>query len=195
MNFGSARHGVFARPSPASGMSLAAEARQAVRERPTLHRALRAGVVNYRAAADSLDLDGDPDAVATALRRFADELEPLSTRAVEATVRMQSGVSVGSVDADGDADPADAHSGIDPDDLVASVGRTRVVRGGDLTAVRATGAVDSVACSHVLDCLRLYSIVVDVAAVAGDELLVVVPRRQGASALRVVEDALASVPD
>jgi hypothetical protein len=187
-------------------MSLAADARQAVRARPSLYRALRAGVVNYRAAADALDLDGDPDAVATALRRFADDLEPLSTRAVDATVRMQSGVRLvdGNTDADvragDDGGDADADDGVDsglptdPDDLVASVGRTRVVRGGDLTAIRVRGDVDAPAGSHVLDRLELAGVVVDAAAVGGDELVVVVPRRQGATALRLVEDALASVP-
>ena len=176
-------------------MSLAADARQAVRARPFLSRALRAGVVNYRAAADSLDLDGDPEAVATALRRFADDLDPLSTRAIEATVRMQSGVRLVDIDVDvDDAGGEDDASRVDPEDLVASVGRTRVVRGGDLTAIRARGDVDAAACSHVLDRLALSSVVVDAAAVGGDELIVVVSRRQGATALRLVEDALGAVP-
>ena len=48
-------------------MSLAAETRAAVRARPWLLEALRAGVVNYAAAAESLDVDGDTDSIATAL--------------------------------------------------------------------------------------------------------------------------------
>ena len=55
-------------------MSLASETRDAVRARPFLYDALRAGVVNYTAAARELDVDGEVDAVATALRRFAEEL-------------------------------------------------------------------------------------------------------------------------
>jgi hypothetical protein len=164
-------------------MSLAADAREAVRARPYLHRALRTGVVNYRAAADELGLDGDPDAVATALRRFADELDPPTTRRAEATVRMQSGVDLAGPDA-----------AVDPGDVVVAAGDQRVVRGGDLTAVRVTGDVDAAACSNVVDRLRLASVVVDAAAIAGDELVVVVPRRQGATALRVVERALAATP-
>lgn len=165
-------------------MSLASDARDAVRKHPSLYDALCAGVVNYRAAADYLDLDGDPEAVAAALRRFAEELEPVETRAVETPVRMQSGVSLAADDA------PDAAS----EDVVVSVGGTRVVRGGDLTAVHAAGGVDASACRYVLARLELTSVVVDaVGAVAGD-FVVVVPRRQGATALRVVEDALASVP-
>ncbi len=165
-------------------MSLASEAREAVREQPCLYDALRAGVVNYRAAADHLDLDGDPEAVATALRRFAAELDPMTTRSVETPVRMQSGVSL--------AD--EEEEAIDPDDLVVAVGGTQIVRGGDMTAIRASGGVDASACRHVLACLETASVVVDsVGAVAGD-LVVVVPRRQGATALRVVEGALSSVP-
>jgi len=43
-------------------MSVAERTRAAVREEPFLHDALRAGVVNYRAAARYLDV-GDEDAV------------------------------------------------------------------------------------------------------------------------------------
>ncbi|WP_380677959.1 DUF7523 family protein [Salinigranum sp. GCM10025319] len=163
-------------------MSLAAEAREAVRQRPYLHRALRAGVVNYRAAADVLDLDGDPEAVATALRRYADELDPLGTESVDAPVRMQRGVGLAD-------DPG-------PDaDVVLAVGERRVVRDGDMTAVRVDGdGVRPEALEHVLARLRTSSVVVDAAGVVDGELVVVVPRRQGATALRAVEEALGSIP-
>jgi hypothetical protein len=162
-------------------MSLAAAAREAVRAEPFLHRALRAGVVNYRAAADYLDLDGDPDAVATALRRYADELDPLTTDAVDAPVRMQRGVGL-------------ADSGTDDEDVVVAIGDQRLVRNGDMTAVRVAGDVDARALGHTLARLGAASVLVDAAGVAGGELVVVVPNRQGATALRVVEDALGSVP-
>jgi hypothetical protein len=162
-------------------MSLAAEAREAVRADPFLYDALRAGVVNYRAAADYLDLDGDPDAVATALRRYADELDPPTKRTVEAPVRMQSGVGL----ADGPMDDAET---------VVAVGDRRVARGGDTTAVRAAGDLGATALGTVLARLRASSVLVDAAGVVDGELVVVVPRRQGATALQVVEDALESVP-
>jgi hypothetical protein len=163
-------------------MSLAAAAREAVRAEPFLHRALRAGVVNYRAAADYLALDGDPDAVATALRRYADELDPPATDAVDVPVRMQRGVGL-----------ADSEE-VDDEDVVVAVGDQRLVRNGDMTAVRAAGGVDARALGHTLARLDAASVLVDAAGVAGGELVVVVPNRQGASALRVVEDALGSVP-
>jgi hypothetical protein len=172
-------------------MSLASDARDAVRERPFLYDALCAGVVNYRAAADALDLDGDPEAVATALRRFAGELDPLSTRAVDVPVRMQSGVGLLDEHA---GDAAEDPDSVAPDDVVVSVGDKRVVRGGEMTAIRAEGGVDSSACGHVLDRLERTSVVVDAAGVVAGDLVVVVPRRQGATALRIVEDALAAVP-
>jgi hypothetical protein len=174
-------------------MSLAAEAREAIRREPSLHHALRAGVVNYRAVADALDLDGDPEAVATALRRYADELDPLGTESIDAPVRMQRGV--GLVDAELDGDAQDETVGDDDagETVVLAVGDRRVVRDGDMTAVRADG-VDPEALEHTLARLRTSSVVVDAAGVVDGELVVVVPRRQGATALRVVENALGSVP-
>lgn len=170
-------------------MSLAAAARDAVREHPFLHHALRAGVVNYRAAAEFLDV-GDVDAVAAALRRYADELPPYEPAARSVTVRMRSGVGV--VDAssvDGAGSPGDR------EELVVSVeGLSIVAGGGDLTAVIATGEVDAAALGAVLGRLATANVVVDAACVAHGTLLVVVPRRDGASALQYVESALSSVP-
>jgi hypothetical protein len=179
-------------------MSLAAEAREAVRAEPFLYDALRAGVVNYRAAADYLGLGGDPDAVATALRRYADELDPPATRDRAAPVRMQSGVGLVDSPDETDETDADAASAVDGEadatDVVVAVGERRIVRGGDMTAVRARGDVDAGALAHALSRLDAASVLVDAAGVVDGELVVVVPRRQGATALRVVEDALESVP-
>ena len=47
--------------------SLAARTREAVRNEPFLHDALRAGVLNYTAVARYLEVDGEHDAIATAL--------------------------------------------------------------------------------------------------------------------------------
>ncbi|WP_136602305.1 DUF7523 family protein [Salinigranum halophilum] len=160
-------------------MSLAAEARDAVRRRPFLYDALCAGVVNYRAAADYLDLDGDPEAVATALRRFAEELDPMDDREATAAVRMQSGV--GYENEDGVADENTS------DDVVVSAGDARVTRGGELTAIRVSGDVDATLLTAVVERCRVQRVLVDAAGVAGDELVLVVPRRQGATALRLAE--------
>ncbi|MFC7137407.1 hypothetical protein ACFQRB_15140 [Halobaculum litoreum] len=70
-------------------MTVAEETRAAVRERPFLYDALRAGVVNYAAAAATLDIDADPDAVATALRRHAAEIDARPPATGDARVTME----------------------------------------------------------------------------------------------------------
>jgi hypothetical protein len=155
-------------------MSLAAATREAVRERPFLYDALRAGVVNYTAAARTLDVEGDTDAVATALRRFADELGDESVHENEARVSMHSGL--GRVD-DGDA--------------VLSVGDTRLSeRAGSLTDIVASGDVSPAALGDVLGRLRAADIAAEAAGVGDETLVVVVERRDGPDALRVVEGAV-----
>ena len=157
-------------------MSLAADTRAAVRESPLLFEALRAGVVNYAAAARSLDIDGETDAVTAALRRFAADLEPRETGPRDTRVTM--------------------HSGLEPAaDGLLRVGDVGFDEGqGDLTAVMATGAVGAVALEHVLGVLRAHDITVDAAGVTDESLVVVVDRRDGAEALRRVESAMESVP-
>ncbi|WP_411963043.1 hypothetical protein [Haloferax sp. YSMS24] len=156
-------------------MSLAADARDAVRERPFLLASLRAGVVNYAAAAASLDL-GDDDAVAAALRRFADDLPELEAETRDVTVTMRSGVGLVGEDIDESAG-----------EPVLSVAGVELGGGGPLTAIIAEGEVSPAFLGAIVSRLDTESIVVDAAGVAGDTLAVVVPRRQGAAALRVVE--------
>lgn len=169
-------------------MSLAADTREAARARPFLLAALRAGVVNYTAAAgwlrDEAGLDGDRDAVATALRRFAEDLDAYAASDRRASVAMRSGVAV--VDGDG------GESG----EQLVRVGDAVVVGGGRLTAIIATGNVDAAGLAHVLERLRAADAAVDVeaAGVAGGTLTVVVGRRDGPTAVRIVEDALDAVP-
>lgn len=166
-----------------SAMSLAGETREAVRARPFLLTALRAGVVNYSAAASLLDLDGDPEAVATALRRFAEDLPVYDPESRQAAVRMQSGV--GQVSADSDAEPLLS---------VGDAGFSPEVDDGRLTAVVAVGAVDTTALATVLGRLSTADVSVEAAGVAEESLVVVVPRRDGAGAVRAVEAALERVP-
>lgn len=162
-------------------MSTAAATREAVREHPFLLQALRAGVVNYTAAADFLDV-GETEPVATALRRFADDLPAFETRNAEARVRMESGVAL----------VEDTNSDNEP---LFSIGGAAVVPdAGSMTAVLATGDVDVAALAAVCARLETEDIDAAAAAVAEGTLLVVVERRAGVSALRAVEDALASVP-
>jgi len=121
-------------------MSLAAETREAARARPFVLDALRAGVLNHSAAAAWLaeeadlggDGDADADAIATALRRFREELPPYATTERAASVSMRSGVGVvdgPEADGSGDADP------------LLRVGGAAVVSEGRDTAILATGDV------------------------------------------------------
>jgi hypothetical protein len=169
-------------------MSLAAETRAAVRARPWLLRALRAGVVNYAAAAASLDVDGEREAIATALRRFEADLSPTAADTRDVTVRMRSGVGLVTEEKGTDDGTAEA------DPLLSVVGGDVAPTGGALTAITAAGDVDPRALAAVVERLAAENVVVDAAGVAGEDLVVVVPRSDGANALRTVEDALTAVP-
>ena len=152
-------------------MSLAAATRDAVRERPFLYDALRAGVVNYTAAARTLDVDGDTEAVATALRRFADELGDGPVHESEASVSMRSGLG-----------PSEDGSAL------LTVGDTRLTAGaGSLTGIVASGDVSAAALGDALGRLRAADVPVEAAGVGDETLVVVVKRRAGPDALRVVE--------
>ena len=169
-------------------MSLAADTREAVRARPFLLDALRAGVVNYAAAAAWLTsvagLDGDEEAIAAALRRFRDDLPAYATAEHSASVSMRSGVGV-----------VDGPSALREDaDVLLRVGTVAVIDEGDDTALLVTGDVGARTLATVLDALVAVDVSVAAAGVAGDTLLVVVSRRDGATALRTVEAALKRVP-
>jgi len=169
-------------------MSLAAETREAVREHPFVRDALRAGVVNHSAAAawlaEEAGIGGDPDAIATALRRFREDLPPYETGGRSASVSMQSGVTV-----------EEDEAGAAGDDPLLRVGGAAVLSGGRGTAILATGDVDAAALGIALRRLSAVDVGVSAAGVAGDALVVVVGRRDGATAVRVVEAALDAVPD
>lgn len=169
--------------------SLAAATRDAVRTRPLLHDALRAGVLNHRAAAEELsdDLPGDPDpdSVATALRRFGADLPGVDRGSRRAPVRVRRGV--GAVE----TDPLLAVGGV-------ALGETDGAR--DHTALLATGEVDARALESVLARLRVAGVGVEAAGVtAGSDagtaaLAVVVGDADRTAALRAVESALEAVP-
>lgn len=155
-------------------MSLAEQTRRAARDHPFLQAALGAGVVNYTAAARFLDVDGETDAVATALRRYAAELDAPAAPG-EVRVSMESGLAP--VDpGDGDALLVVGDRGFAPD-------------GGSLTAILARGDVGPDALRRALARLGIEDVPVRAAGV-GNALVVVVERRAGADAVRAVEAAL-----
>ncbi len=163
-------------------MSLAAETRRAVDRHPFLRTALRAGVVNYTAAARYLAVDGETDAIATALRRYADELPAVETESREIRVRMESGIGP----LEGASDDGDA--------LITIGGQAFGPADGEQTAIIATGDVDAAALAAVLSRLSIDDISPTAAGVATETLIVVVDRLEGATALRTIEDALERVP-
>lgn len=160
-------------------MSIAADTRDAAREHPFLVHALRAGLVNHAAAAAFLDVEGESEAVATALRRYAEELPPLEAAARTAQVTMRSGVSLGD----------------EVDDPLLAVGDAAVgAGGGSLTAVLATGDVDPAALGQACSRLAVEGVEAHAVGVAGDSMVVVVDRRDGATTVRLVERVLATAP-
>lgn len=165
-------------------MSIAETTRDAVRRQPFLLDALRAGVLNYSAAAAFLDVEGDDDAVATALRRFGEELPAFETSERDARVTIQSGVGFPEADAESDDDGA----------ALLAVAGTVLTDGGSLSAVLATGAVDTTTLVSVCSRLAAEDVETHAAAVAGESLVIVVDRRDGANALQAMESALSTVP-
>lgn len=160
-------------------MTVAERTREVVRERPFLHDALAAGVVNYTAAARYLDV-GDEETVAAALRRYARELDD-GRRQGDARIRMHRGVR--RVETDENADPG--ASG-----LLAVGGACFARDDGSLTAVFATGTVSARHLRRILG--RCDTIDVDVVAAGMHEsaLVLVTERATGPTALRIVESTV-----
>lgn len=155
-------------------MSLAAETRDGVRDRPFLHDALRAGVLNYAAAARQLDVEGDPEAIAAALRRFEDELdEPAQGTGSPPAVRMERGLEA-----------------VDGEGLLGVDGTGYAPGDGAFTGVLATGDVGARTLEVALGVLRTRDVPIEAAGLAGDALVVVVERGDGPDALRAIEDGL-----
>ncbi|ERJ05267.1 hypothetical protein HLRTI_002779, partial [Halorhabdus tiamatea SARL4B] len=151
---------------------------KAARARPFVYEGLRAGVINYSAAARLLDV-GDEEAVAAALRRYADELPDRDLSDGSARVTMHSGLGVQDSESDG------AVEGL------LTVGETTYVQdAGSLTGVAATGDVDARSLARVLGRLDAEGVAVAAAGVADGRLLIVVERRDGPDVVRFVEEAV-----
>jgi len=156
-------------------MTRAAATRAAIDDHPFLRRALRAGVVNHAAAARFLDEDGEEQAVAAAVRRYGEDLPAYESASRNAHVAMESGLG-----------PSD--------DGVLVVGGEGFAPGeGDLTALLASGDVDSRTLAAALERLHAAGVEPVAAGVADESLVVVVARSDGADALRVVERAFDGV--
>ena len=150
-------------------MSLAANAREKAREHPFIYGALEAGVLNYSAAARFLDI-GDEESVAAALRRYGEELsyEPPEG---SARVTMETGLGRSS----------------DGRGLLTVDGDGFVPGEGSLTAVLATGEISLRRFRGALARCEAEEIEPHAAGVTDEAFLIVVDRRDGPDALRVVE--------
>lgn len=198
-------------------MTLAAETRAAIRRRPFLREALRAGVVNYAAAARLLDVEGEHGAVVAALGRYAEALPDYEESAHEARVTMGSGFGERAVDPESEPDTGNESSessengSLDESESdgeedengegttgtpLLRVGEHALVPGaGTRTAILVTGAVGARVLSRVLGRLAIEDVAPVAAGFAGRALVIVVSRRDGPSALRLVESALETIPD
>lgn len=160
-------------------MTVAERTREAVRDRPFLADALAAGVVNYSAAASSLDIDAETDAVTAALRRYGEELTR-ETPDHDARVTMERGLSV----------VTDPETSTAAEPLLRVAGTALTDDGGRLAAIVARGDADPLALERTLGRLRTAEIDTEVAGVGRDALVVAVQSRESAAAVRAVEDAL-----
>lgn len=166
-------------------MSLAEETREAVRDRPFLQESLRAGVLNYTAAArflagevDAATGDEGVEAIATALRRYRESLPDYAESPRDARVAMRSGL--GAVESSEDALLAVGDAAFAPD-------------AGSSTGVVVNGAVDAADLAGVLGRLRTAGVDPVAAGATDGSIVVVVERLAGPDALRAVESALERV--
>lgn len=154
-------------------MTVASDTRAAVREHPFVYDGLRAGIVNYTAAARFLDV-GELEAVGAALRRYAEELDDYEPQNGRSSVSMRSGVG-----------PVEDGEGL------LSVGEaTFAADGGEHTAIVATGTFEAAILGEILGRFRTAEIDVAAAAAAQGSATVVVNRRAGPDAVRIVETVL-----
>ncbi|MFC7073367.1 hypothetical protein ACFQJ7_00855 [Halovenus rubra] len=158
-------------------MSIAEETREAVREHPFLYEALRAGIINYTAAADFLDVN-DTDAVTVALRRYADELAVTDTTAGDKSVRVRMKRGIGEAD-DGHGLLVVGDTGFAPDT-------------GELTAILATGDLTVTTAQRVLGRCAIADVTVSAAGFTAEMLILVVGRHDGPDTLRLVESVVGS---
>ena len=157
-------------------MNIASETRAAVRREPFVYDALAAGILNYTAAARYLDVGQEEEAVAAALRRYAEEISHPDGPTSSPRVDMQRGL--------GPVDAADALLTVGD----AAFGPTD----GSLTAILVSGDVPVTALGSVLARLDVEGIAVEAAGGSRGHLVCLVEAGDGADALRAVEETLGS---
>lgn len=147
--------------------SIAAETRRAVDNTPYLRQSLRAGIVNFTEAARQLEVPGETEAVASALRRYAAELPPLEAETGTTRVRMERGVDADRVLVSGTASAT-----------------------ADLTAITLEGGISAGLFGRVLSAFESTNLAIQGAGMTDETAVVLVDRGEGSRALRLVEAVL-----
>lgn len=157
-------------------MNTAEITREAATRHPFLVEALRAGIVNYTAAARFLDV-GEVDVVAAALRRFAAELPATEPAERELRIRMLTGV---------EKVPRADGAILSVDERGFGVGR------GEHSAIQIEGPIDSTFVAGVWGQLAVAGVEVVAAAHDHDRLVIVVSKNDGPRVIQLIEEANAS---
>lgn len=159
-------------------MTTAETTREQARTHPYLIDALRDGIVNYAAAARTLDVSADTDAVATALRRYATDLPPRTTTSHDVRVTITTPES-----------PTDNPLSRVPPDTRENTATE------PLTHITATGDIPPRALEHILGLCHTHRITPVAASATPDRLVLVVDRADAATALRLTETGFQTTPD
>ncbi len=152
--------------------SLADRVRAAVRADPLFYDALRAGIVNYRALARTLPVDGEIETIATALRRFADQL-PAPEQSSDPRLRLRRDITV-------------TADGADPGLLTVGSVTLQSVDDGTETALLVTGCQPRWF-ARALVALDIAEIPIVAAGIEGTDAIIVVAQSDGMAALQTLE--------
>ncbi len=144
-------------------MSLASRTRETVKKYPCIHEALRAGVINYSAAARYLPISGDTEAIASALRRYGEQLDNQTDQYFDLSITMHTSYPL---------QLTDLPPTIEKDSV------TWLCVSGDITPI--------VVGSLLLGC-KSHEIPVHAVSANERTAVICVPRTSGATALRCIE--------
>lgn len=151
-------------------MSLASRTRDTVKKYPCIHQALRAGVINYSAAARYLPVSGDTEAIASALRRYAEELPDPTPKPIDVSITMHTSY---------------------PDQLSGLPAETPDTNEeGSITWLCVSGDITPVLVGSVLLGCKSHEIPVQTVSANDGTALISVPQSAGAAALRCIEHVL-----
>lgn len=151
-------------------MSLASRTRDTVKKYPCIHEALRTGVINYSAAARFLPVSGDTEAIASALRRYAEELPDPTPKPRDISITMHTSY---------------------PDQLTGLPAEIPEPSDeGPVTWLCVSGDITPVLVGSVLLGCKIHEIPVLAVTATDGTAVLSVPRSAGAAALRCMENVI-----